>query len=107
MQVSLLTERRCCVDKFEEMVQNTMKMTDAERTMMMDKNKALCICGRCPTYNDCAKEKMELLYCATGKSACTLTKKACICPACPITPMIGLKHAYYCTKGSERELPKM
>ena len=61
MQVSLLTERRCCVDKFEEMVQNTMKMTDAERTMMMDKNKALCICGRCPTYNDCAKGKMELL----------------------------------------------
>ena len=38
MQISLLTERRCCVDKFEEMVQNMMKMNDAERTVMMDKN---------------------------------------------------------------------
>ena len=94
------------MDKFEEMVQNTTKMTDAERTMM-DKNKELCIWGRCPTYNDCAKGKRELLYCATGKSACTLTKNACICPTCPITPMIELKHAYYCTNGSQRELRKM
>ncbi|WAC05055.1 MAG: DUF2769 domain-containing protein [Methanoregula sp.] len=95
------------MDKFEEMMQKMAKMTDAERTMMMDKNKVLCICGKCPTYNDCAKEKTEILYCVTGKSACTLSKTGCICPACPITPMLGLKHAYYCTNGSEPELRGM
>ncbi len=72
MQVSLVTGRRCCVDKFEEMIQNMMKMTDAERTMMMEKSKALCVC-----------------------------------PTCPIIPMIGLKHEYYCTNESERELRRM
>ena len=107
MQASPLTGWRCWVDKFEEMMQIMMKMTDTERTMMMDKNKAMCVCGKCPTYNDCAKAKTELLYCATGKSACTLSKTGCICPACPITPMLGLKQAYYCTNGSERELRTM
>jgi hypothetical protein len=98
---------RRCVDKSEEMMQKMMTMTAAESTAMMDKNKALCVCGKCPTYDDCAKGKKEILYCVTGRSDCTLTKKACICPTCPITPMLGLKHAYYCTNGSERELRKM
>jgi Protein of unknown function (DUF2769) len=47
MQMSLFIGRRWCMDKFEEMIQNMKKMTDAERTTMMGKNRALCICPTC------------------------------------------------------------
>lgn len=107
MHISPYTGRRCCVDKFEEMLQKMTTVSAAERTAMTEENKALCVCGRCPTYDDCAKGKKEILYCITGRSACTLTKTGCICPSCPATPVLGLKHAYYCTNGSERELRKM
>jgi hypothetical protein len=95
------------MDKFEEMLQKMQKMTDTDRKQMIDKAKGMCICGKCPTYNDCMKGKTEFLFCITGKSSCTTTKKACICPTCPLTPMIGLKFAYYCVNGSERELRKL
>jgi hypothetical protein len=38
-----------------------------------------------------------------GKSGCITEEKGCICGGCPVTNKLGLKHAYYCTKGSERE----
>jgi Protein of unknown function (DUF2769) len=91
------------MDKFTEMMKKMMAMTEAERSAMMEKNRALCTCGACPTYNACARTKNEAMFCATGKSACTLTRKACICPGCPITPMLGLQHGYYCFNGTEKE----
>jgi len=91
------------MDRFEEMMKKMMAMTEADRSAMMKKNRVLCTCGSCPTYNACAKKENEAMFCATGRSACTLTKKACICPGCPITPMLGLKHGYYCLDGTEME----
>jgi hypothetical protein len=70
---------------------------------MLEENKKKCICPRCPSYNACMKEKGELLYCASGKSACTVTMKGCICPGCPVTAAFGLKKAYFCVKGTEKE----
>ena len=55
------------MDKFSEMMQKMMAMSEPDRTAMIEKNKAICICGRCPTYDDCAKGKKELLFCATGQ----------------------------------------
>jgi Protein of unknown function (DUF2769) len=95
------------MDKFSEMMQKMMAMSEADRTAMIEKNKAICICGRCPSYDNCAKGKKELLFCATGRSACRLTKNTCICPYCPVTPMIGLTHEYYCIIGSESEQREM
>jgi len=92
------------MDKFDEMIQKMSGMDTAERDAMMKTAKDTCICGKCPTYNECSKMKNELLFCAIGKSTCTIKKNACLCPGCPVTPWMGLKHGYYCASGSEKEL---
>lgn len=85
------------MDKFE-------KMTEEERMQAIKENKNLCICPNCPTYNECAKEKRELVYCALGKSQVCITEESgCICPACPITEKMGLTKDYFCTKGTESQ----
>ena len=92
------------MDKFIEMAKKIEQMSPDEKKQAMMKNRSMCICGGCPSYNSCMKEKDELLYCSMGKSACTIEMKGCICPTCPVTSMMGLTHAYYCAKGSEKEL---
>jgi len=92
------------MDKFEETNAKMARMSPAELKTTVDGLMARCICGKCPTFNDCMKGKKEGLYCALGKSGCTVTKKACLCPTCPVTPIVGLKHGYYCIKGSEKEI---
>jgi hypothetical protein len=104
IDLSLGPDLRCGMDKFDEMMQKMSSMSGAERDAMMNSARAACTCGKCPTYNDCGRSKGELLFCATGKSACAIKKKACLCPGCPVTPMLGLMHGYYCASGSEKEL---
>jgi hypothetical protein len=78
-------------------------MTD-ELKEIIEENWGKCICGRCPTYNECMRADESLLFCFTGKSAtCTFEKKGCICPTCPVTKARALKKAYYCIKGTEQE----
>lgn len=91
------------MDKFMEMAKKMEQMSPEEKKQMMMKNRSMCICAGCPTYTSCMKEKNELLFCSTGKSACTVEMKGCLCPTCPVTGMMGLSHAYYCAKGSEKE----
>lgn len=91
------------MDKFIEMAKKMEQMSPEEKKQAMMKNRSMCICGGCPTYNPCMREKNELLFCAMGKSACAVEMNACICPTCPVTNMMGLTHAYYCIKGSEKE----
>jgi hypothetical protein len=63
-------------------------------------NEALCACPRCPTHDKCAKEKKETLYCATGKSACELVDRGCICGACPLWEKYSLSKGFFCLNGS-------
>jgi len=91
------------MDKFEEIIEKTTKMSPDEQEQGNEKNRGFCICGKCPSHDSCMKGKNELLYCFNGKSACTVTKKGCLCPTCPMTSLNGLKHFYFCAKGSERE----
>ena len=70
---------------------------------LLAKNKVMCTCGKCPTYHECTKENIETMFCSVGKISCTLTKKACLCPTRPVTPIIGLSQGYYCMSGSEKE----
>jgi hypothetical protein len=92
------------LDKFEKMTQMMSKMTEEEHKKAIKENKKHCICPDCPTYNECAKEKDELLYCKLGKSqACIIKESGCICPACPITEMMGLTNDYFCIKGTENQ----
>jgi len=92
------------MDRFEEMAAKMAGMPEEELRKEVSALMAKCICGRCPTFTDCMKGKKEALFCAMGKTGCTVTKKGCLCPACPVTPALGLKHAYYCVQGSEKEI---
>ncbi len=76
----------------------------AEREESLNEKRRRCICGSCPTYNECMRADDSLLFCITGRAAnCTFDKKGCLCPACPVTAMLGLKKSYYCIRGTEQE----
>jgi len=90
------------MDKFTGYMKAMSEMSAEEKQKDLAGKKTLCICGRCPTYDVCAKKKGELLFCLQGQSACTLTKKICLCPACPVTEKAGLEHQYFCIRGTEK-----
>ena len=61
-----------------------------------------CICAECPTYNACAGDAKELLYCVYGQSfRCITEDLGCICPSCPVVEEIGLINLTFCLLGSE------
>lgn len=92
------------MDRFEQTMQQMSELTDEERMQMVESKKELCICGECPSFNDCASENKERLYCTLGKSpACITEEIGCICPSCPITEQMGLEYEYFCTRRSEKE----
>lgn len=91
------------MDRFEAVLKEMKEMSENEREKMIENNKKDCICGDCPSYNDCAKVNSELLYCEDGKSVnCIFDEKGCICGDCPVTGRLGLVNDYFCTRGSER-----
>ncbi len=84
------------------------QMTKEDMMKMVESKKKLCTCAECPTYNECARENEELLYCALGKSQnCITEESGCICPSCPLTEQMGLNHQFFCTRGSEKEQREM
>jgi len=92
------------LDMFEEFFQIFTAMDKTGRADMITGQKERCICSGCPTYNECMREKGELLYCLVGRSPmCTFEKKGCICPMCPVKDTAGLQKAYHCIRGSEQE----
>ena len=95
------------MDTFTEMIQKMTAMSDADRELTVEKYRSMCTCGACPTFDDCARGKSEALYCIIGRSPCTLAPRGCLCPTCPVTPIMGLAKAYYCRSGSEKEIRKM
>ncbi|HDR73021.1 MAG TPA: DUF2769 domain-containing protein [Methanoculleus sp.] len=89
--------------KFKETMEKMKQMSDEERAAAVENLRSMCICPTCPTYNECAKKKDELLFCATGKSfMCIHFEKECLCPGCPVTRELGLNNMYFCTRGSEK-----
>ncbi len=72
-----------------------MKVPDTKENLMK------CICGSCPSYDQCMKDKMQGLFCARGKSDCEIEKKGCICGQCPLSSEYSLENLYYCINGAE------
>lgn len=64
------------------------------------KNMSMCICGKCPSYNDCAKKKHEGFFCALGKSSCTIKMNGCQCGSCPVFKANNLNTGYFCMNGA-------
>ncbi len=96
------------MDKFEQMMHSMSQMIEEERIETIKRYKGFCVCPGCPTYNKCAEEEGELLYCLLDASPKCITEEAgCICPACPITEKMSLTHEYFCIKGKEKEQRRM
>ena len=76
----------------------------APKGMEQDKAMALsrCICKGCPSWAECG-EKGAFCFPTIGKSGCIKAEKGCICGGCPLTKIMGLRHGYYCIRGSEKE----
>jgi hypothetical protein len=80
---------------------------DPKTMALVDANRKLCICEPCPSYTECMRAGTELLFCVVGKSPdCIFEKKGCACPRCPVTPLLNLKKAYYCIRGTQEEQDK-
>jgi hypothetical protein len=91
------------VNLFEEKMRAMKEMDPEKRMEMVNNLMNRCPCPTCPSYNNCAKEAGETLFCSTGKSfMCISEEKSCICPTCPITTEMGLKFKLFCTRGSEK-----
>jgi hypothetical protein len=76
------------------------------RDLMVEKVKGMgkmCTCPSCPTFNDCAKNAMETMFCMHGTSFhCIKEVKGCKCPTCPVTKQAGLTHSAFCVMGNEK-----
>ncbi len=76
----------------------------------MEKNMgwviANCICRQCPSFVECG-ERAAYCFPLIGKSACIHEEKGCICLECSVYPKVGLKHVFYCTRGSRDEQEAM
>jgi hypothetical protein len=95
------------MDSFDMMLQELNSKDEAERARMIDGLKGECICPDCPTYNRCASETKETLFCLLGRSSdCIKDEMGCICPDCPVAARADLVNLYYCTSGSETEMRK-
>lgn len=78
------------------------QLAEEEQIKKIKGSESLCICQSCPTYNKCAQEEGELVYCLIGASPSCITEEVgCICPACPLWEKMDFKNEYYCTKGTE------
>lgn len=94
------------MDKFEEKMNELNQMSDEDKSTTLNQMNDDCICPICPTYNECAKEADELLFCVTGKSeTCIAKEMGCMCPTCPFAQeyQIGVKYNFYCTRDTELE----
>ena len=74
----------------------------------MDRTEAVsqCICNMCPSYFECG-ETIAFCLADSGKSKCIITESGCICPGCSVQETMKLKHMFYCTRGSEKDLTNL
>lgn len=91
------------VDKFEELINELNGMSDDDRNERIKGLEAECVCPICPTFNQCAKDTGENIFCLKNESNCINTEKGCMCPTCPFaaTYKIGVVHNFYCKRGGE------
>jgi hypothetical protein len=94
------------MDKFEQLIHDVGEMSESDQNKAIKEYKGSCICPTCPTWNKCAEDANEKLFCVAGKSVdCISEIKGCMCPTCPLAQSldVGITHNCYCVKGSEME----
>jgi len=94
------------MDKFEQLISDVGKMSAGDQEKAIAEYKGSCVCPTCPTWNKCAENANEKLFCVTGKSeACITERKGCMCPTCPLAQSldVGVERTTFCLNGSEME----
>jgi hypothetical protein len=97
------------MDDFEEFCQSLLDLSEDERSEELKLIKEECICPICPTYNECAKEAGEVLFCVLGESKeCISDRIECMCTPCPFARRLnfGAMYTTYCIRGPERNQRK-
>jgi hypothetical protein len=90
------------MDAFEQWLNMSWEKNAKERKQITNEKRAMCICPVCPSYNRCAQENHELLYCIAGKSMlCISSDAGCTCRKCRVTDELGLIYQNFCLKGAE------
>ena len=97
------------LDSFEELTNQLNEMSDDERREKIEELQLDCVCPICPTYNNCAKDTGENIFCLKGKSNCVKKEKGCMCPTCPFAAefKIGVIYNFYCMRGLETDQRKL
>jgi hypothetical protein len=90
------------MDLFEQWFEQSWQMKLPAKKAIMEEKRAACACSTCPSYNRCAAQSKELVYCITGKSPlCISLDNGCSCRNCSVISDLGLKYHDFCLKGSE------
>ena len=90
------------MDAFGRWLDNSWQKNAKDRKAILAIKRNTCTCPKCPSYNRCADESRELVYCITGKSPiCISEDRGCICSNCFVSPELGLKYHDFCFRGSE------
>jgi Protein of unknown function (DUF2769) len=90
------------MDIFEQWLNMSWEKSAKDRKNLMDEKRSACRCQACPSYNRCALEHHELLYCITGKSMlCISEDSGCTCRNCSVMTELGLMYHDFCMKGGE------
>lgn len=61
-----------------------------------EENMQKCTCMSCSSYNPCMKEKMQGLFCSTGKTDCDFERQGCVCGDCPVHSEYSLSGSFFC-----------
>jgi|GEM_PF-1572773 len=91
------------MDKFTGIMQEMAKMSPAEVAAKIEKTKRCASVPGVPRTIPAQRKKGESIFCMIGKSSCTLMKTACVCPACPVTDLMGFERQFFCMKGKEKD----
>ena len=91
-------------DKMQAMMDMMNKMSESEKTMMMEKMMTrMCKCQDCSTMTSCMTDpamvnKMGGLFCGMdGKMMpCEPQKMECMCPSCPVASDMDMDMATPC-----------
>ena len=90
------------MDIFEQWLDDSWEKSAKERKYLVNEKRSVCCCPKCPSYDRCAQEQNELLYCITGKSMlCISEDNGCVCRNCPVMAGLGLRYQNFCLNGGE------
>ena len=87
------------MDKFEQLIHDVLDMSESDQKKAIASYKDSCICQTFATYNKCASDVNEKLFCGNGKSVdCITEPRGCECPTCQLAQSldVGVINNTYC-----------